>query len=120
MQPLTRLVVVLLIAIWAVVVIQAQGGGAITSNPIPTPIVKRGLAVEIKDLVRLPDTRGMRPADQDVSPSGWARVSYVRDIPDGRRFVNDSRGILYLIDSNNQTHVYVNVASMFPNAVYNR
>ncbi len=48
----------------------------------------------------------IRPADQDVSPSGWARVSYVRDLPDGRRFANDSRGFLYLIDSNNQPHVY--------------
>ena len=70
----------------------------ITSNPIPEPIVKRGIAVEVKDLVRLPDTRGLRPADQDVSPAGWARVSYVRDLPDGRRFANDSRGFLYLID----------------------
>ena len=110
------LVIILLAVIWTVGLIEAQ----ITSNPIPAPIAKRGLAVEIKDLVRLPDTRGMRPADQDVSPSGWARGSYVRDLPDGRRFVNDSRGILYLIDANNQPHVYVNFATLFPNAVYNR
>ncbi len=74
----------------------------ITSNPIPEPIVKRGIAVEVKDLARLPDTRGLRPADQDVCAAAWARVSYVRDLPDGRRFANDSRGFLYLIDSNNQ------------------
>src|SRR5262252_1291900 len=86
----------------------------ITSNPIPEPIVKRGIAVEIKDLVRLPDTRGLRPADQDVAPAGWARVSYVRDSPDGRRFANDSRGFLYLIDGNNQLHVYADVAATFP------
>src|SRR6266702_3103660 len=92
----------------------------ITSNPIPTPIEKHGLAVEIKDLVRLPDTRALRPADQDLSPAGWARVSYVRDLPDGRRFANDSRGFLYLIGSNNQPQVYANVAAVFPNAVYNR
>ena len=71
----------------------------ITSNPIPEPIVKRGIAVEVVDLARLPDTRGIRPADQDVKPAGWARVNYVRDLPDGRRFANDSRGFLYLIDS---------------------
>jgi len=35
----------------------------ITSNPIPAPIKKRGLAVEIVELARLPDTRGIRPAD---------------------------------------------------------
>ena len=57
---------------------------------------------------------------QDVSPAGWARVSYVRDLPDGRRFANDSRGFLYLIGSNNEPQVYANVAAAFPNAVYNR
>src|SRR5688572_17776077 len=76
------LVSVLLVAIWTTGAIQAQ----ITINPIPAPIAKRGLAVEIKDVVRLPDTRGIRSADQDVNPAGWARVSYVRDLPDGRRF----------------------------------
>ena len=100
----------------AVAVVAAQ----ITSNPIPAPIVKRGLQVEIKDLLRLPDTRGMRPIDQDVTPSGWARINFVRDLPDGRRFVNDSRGLLYVIGSNSQPTVYANVAALFPNAVYNR
>ncbi len=94
--------------------------GQITSNPIATPIEKRGLAVEIRDLVRLPDTRGIRPADQDVAPAGWARVSYVRDLPDDRRFANDSRGLLYQLDGNNQPRVYANVAAVFPLAVYNR
>src|SRR5262245_10665208 len=86
----------------------------ITNNPIPEPIVKRGIAVEIKDLARLPDTRGLRPADQDVAPNAWARVSYVRDLPDGRRFANDSRGLLYRIDSNNQPHTYLDVGAIFP------
>jgi hypothetical protein len=83
------LVIVVLLALWTAGAIHAQ-----IANPIPAPIEKRGLAVEIRDVVRLPDTRGLRPADQDVSPAGWARVSYVRDLPDGRRFANDSRGPL--------------------------
>jgi hypothetical protein len=116
MRTAVRLVV-LVVAICVGCVIEAQ----ITSNPIPEPIVKRGLAVQIKDLVRLPDTRAIRAANLDVSPpAGWARVSYVRDLPDGRRFANDSRGFLYLIDSNNQPKVYANVAEAFPRAVYNR
>jgi hypothetical protein len=90
------------------------------ANPIAAPVVKRGLSVEIRDVVRLPDTRGLRPADQDVVPAGWARVSYVRDLPDGRRFANDSRGLLYLLGSNSQPAVYANVAAAFPRAVYNR
>jgi Glucose / Sorbosone dehydrogenase len=92
----------------------------ITSNPIPQPIVKRGIAVEVKDVARLPDTRGLRPADKDVAPEAWARVSYVRELPDGRRFANDSRGFLYLIDSNNQPQVYADLAAMFPLMVVNR
>ena len=67
--------------------------------------------VEIRDVVRLPDTRGMRPLDQDVNPAGWARVQFVRDLPDGRRFANDSRGLLYLLDTNNQPTVYADFAS---------
>ena len=90
------------------------------ADPMPAPVEKRGLMVEIRDVVRLPDTRGMRPADQDVNPAGWARVSYVRDLPDGRRFVNDSRGFLYLLDRNSQPSVYADVAAVFPFAVYNR
>src|SRR5581483_5847194 len=92
----------------------------IASNPIPEPIVKRGIAVEIKDVARLPDTRGLRPGDQDIAPDAWARVSYVRDLPDGRRFANDSRGALYLIDKNNQPQMYLNFAVVYPLAFYKR
>jgi hypothetical protein len=90
----------------------------ITSNPIPQPIVKRGIAVEVKDLARLPDTRGLRPANQDVASGAWARVSYVRDLPDGRRFANDSRGLLYLFDSNNQPQVYADVGAAYCSSRY--
>ena len=109
------LVVAPSVALLAVVAIHAQIG-----NPIPAPVVKRGLSVEIRDVVRLPDTRGLRSAAEDVVPAGWARVSYVRDLPDGRRFANDSRGFLYLLDRNNQPSVYTNVGATFPLAVYNR
>jgi hypothetical protein len=115
-----RRMIVLLLAIWTARAIGQIANNPITSNPIPEPITKHGLEVEIKDLVRLPDTRGIRPLDQDVSPAGWARVSFVRDLPDGRRFANDSRGFLYLIDSNNQPHVYADVGKAIPLAVYNR
>src|SRR5678816_3552025 len=116
MRAPMRLIVALLVTIGSGIPLLGQ----ITSNPLPAPIEKRGLAVQIKDLVRLPDTRGLRPLDQDVSPAGWARISFVRDLPDGRRFANDSRGFLYLLDRSNQTSVYANVGAAFPLAVYNR
>jgi hypothetical protein len=90
------------------------------TNPLAEPIVKRGLSVEIRHVARLPDTRRLRPADQDVAPTAWARVSYVRDLPDGRRFANDSRGLLYAIGANAQPAIYANVAAAFPHGVYNR
>jgi hypothetical protein len=116
MQFRMRLVAVGLLVAWTAGAIQAQ----IVANPIPAPILKRGLAVEITDVRRLPDTRGIRPLGQDVSPAGWARISYVRDLPDRRRFANDSRGVLYLLDANTEPRVYANVAAAFPHAVYNR
>src|SRR5688572_15016421 len=91
----------------------------ITDNPIPAPIAKRGLAVEVRDVVRLPETRNLRPVEQDVTPTGWARVSFVRDAPDGRRFANDSRGFLYIIDGD-RTSLYADVGSVFPQAWYAR
>ena len=116
MRTYLPLVTIPILAFGACCVAEAQ----ITSNPIPEPIVKRGIAVEIRDVARLPDTRELHPADKDVSPSSWARVSYVRDLPDGRRFANDSRGYLYLLDAGNQTHIYADVGAAFPNAVYSR
>jgi hypothetical protein len=89
-------------------------------DPLPERIDKRGLMVEIRDVVRLPRTRGLRPADQDVNPAGWARVSFVRDLPDGRRFANDSRGFLYLLDGGSEPSLYADVAAAFPYAIYNR
>jgi hypothetical protein len=106
----------LIVAACAMVALHAQ----ITSNPIPAPVEKRGLAVEIRDVVRLPDTRGLRPLTDDVNPAGWARVSFVRDGPDGRRFANDSRGRLYLLEGGKQPSVYADVAAAFPFAIYNR
>jgi hypothetical protein len=89
------------------------------TDPIPETIPWHGLAVEIRDVVRLPETRGLRPPEQDVTPAGWARVSYVRELPDGRRFANDQRGFLYRIDTD-RPELYADVAAAFPLTAYNR
>ena len=90
------------------------------SDPIPDPITKRGLTVRIDDGVRLPRTLGQLHASQDVNPAGWARVSFVRDAPDGRRFVNDQRGYLYMLEEGAAPALYADFAAAFPRAVYNR
>jgi hypothetical protein len=97
----------------------AWTAAAQTRDPLPAPVEKRGLMVEVRDVARLPETRRLRPVEQDVTPTGWARVSFVRDLPDGRRFVNDSRGFLYLLDGE-RTSLYADVAAAFPHAYYAR
>jgi hypothetical protein len=105
----------------AVLAAASAAWAQITGNPIPAPIQQGGIAVEVRDLVRLPDTRGLRPLTEDVNPAGWARVSFVRDAPDGRRFANDSRGRLYRLEAGTgEPWVYADVAAAFPFAVYNR
>ena len=111
----TPLVVIVLLALLPARAVDAQ-----IADPLPMSIDKRGLMVEIRDVVRLPKTLGLLHADQDVDAAGWARVSFVRDAPDGRRFANDSRGFLYLLDGNSEPSVYADVAAAFPQTIYNR
>lgn len=96
----------------------AAGVLAQISDPIPGAIEKRGLRVEIRDFARLPDSRGLRPADEDAAPNAWARVSFVRDLPGGRRFANDSRGLLYELDEDNEPSLYLDLTTIFPNSHY--
>ena len=65
------------VAIFLGLVVAGTTHGQI-DDPIPEPVSKRGLAVQIQDLVRLPDSSGLDPA-RERGPVGWARVSYVRD-----------------------------------------
>jgi len=102
----------------AVLVLVALGSSrpahAQLGDPIPAPIPKRGLRIEIKDVVRLPDTRGLRGAGEDSMPAGWARVNFIRELPDGRRFVNDLRGLLYVLDATNRPTGYADLGAAFP------
>ena len=90
------------------------------TDPLPAPVDKKGLTVQIRDVVRLPRTLGLFHPDQDVNPAGWARVSFVHDAPDGRRFANDQRGYLYLLNEDTGPSIYADFVTAFPNTVYNR
>jgi hypothetical protein len=90
----------------------------ITSNPLPDPIEKLGLRVAIEEIARLPRTDNLLPPEQDYQ--GLARVSFVRDIADGRRFANDSRGFLYRLRDGTEPELYLDFHSLFPRAFYNR
>jgi hypothetical protein len=90
----------------------------ITSNPLPDPIEKRGLRVAIEQVARLPRTDDLLPDDQDAA--GYARVSFVRDAPDGRRFANDSRGFLYVLRNGTAPELWLDFHALYPLAFYNR
>jgi hypothetical protein len=109
-----------LLTIVLLVLSLARASDAQIADPLPASVEKRGLMVQIRDVVRLPRTLGHLHPDQDVNPAGWARVSFVRDAPDGRRFANDSRGFLYLLHDDAEPSVYLDFGSLFPLTVYNR
>lgn len=125
-MPLRRLPSTLVLAVFTAALASptaAQTGSdpsPITENPIPEPIEKRGLAVEIRDYVRLPRTLGLLPPEQDVNPAGYARVSFVVDAPDGRRFANDQRGFIYVIDESSEPSLWLDFRPEFPHTLYNR
>ena len=108
----------LVAAVGASAILAASIGFAQVENPIPEPITNRGLRVEVSEVARLPDSRTKHSPERDVDPNAWARVSFVRDLPDGRRFANDSRGGLYLIGADDEPSLYVDVSESFPHGVY--
>lgn len=93
--------------------------GQVTSNPLPARIVSRGLTVEVRDVMRMPDTRAGALSEREFPEPAWARVGYVRDLPDGRRFVSDLRGYLYAV-RDGRCQVYLDVAAEVRALYFNR
>lgn len=92
----------------------------ITANPLPDAIEMGGLAVEIMQLAQLPDTRSLLPEGSDPNPSGIARISFVQDAPDGRRFVNDQRGLIYVLEAGTNPSLYIDLHARFPLTTFDR
>ena len=97
--------------------IQAQ----ITANPIPAPIREDAASRSRSGISSgCPTRAALPPADQDVTPAGWARVSFVRDLA-GRPPLRQRLARLPLPARRQQpAAVYADVARRFPLAVYNR
>lgn len=79
------------------------------NDPIPAPIDLGQLSVRIVDWVQVPNTGG------GALP---ARINHANHPPDGsnRLFVNDQRGVLYVID-NDQISLYLNLNQVLPDAL---
>ena len=113
-RPLARVAMT-----FGAVIVTAPAMAQIT-DPFPEPVEKRGLFVQIAELSRLPHTGDFRPPEQDRNPASWARVSFVRDTRNGRRFANDSRGFLYELDENFTPSLYADVGAALTRVIYNR
>ena len=79
------------------------------SNPIPTPITKQGLRVQLEDVVQFPNSLSTLGSKPDHIPSSRARINFFREAPDGRMFVNDLRGQLYRLDQDLQPQLYLDI-----------
>lgn len=110
----------LLFAMAILALFSTRAVNAQIADPLPAPVEKQGLVVRIQDVVRLPHTGNYRPAAEDRDPATWARVSFVKDLPDGHRFANDSRGFLYQLDADNEPWLYADVGAAFSNVIYSR
>src|SRR3989304_8032 len=80
------------------------------SKPIPQPIVKVNLRFQIDNLVQMPASNGSLGGKSDHTPSARTRINFLRESPDGRVWVNDLRGQLYVLDENFQPQLFVDLA----------
>ncbi|QDS97185.1 PQQ-dependent sugar dehydrogenase [Adhaeretor mobilis] len=95
------------------------------SNPIPGAITKQGLRVEIAELATLPNTENTWGPKGDSRSGDPTRINLARHSPDGRLFVNDLRGQLYVLDDNYQATTYFDIdttnggsRSIFPDSMF--
>ncbi|MGD8324608.1 MAG: hypothetical protein PVF50_09590, partial [Gammaproteobacteria bacterium] len=110
----------LVLATFSPALAQTLDEAPITQNPIPAAVEKGGLAIAITDVARLPFSRTQLPPEDDVNPAGYSRVSFVRDAPDGRRFANDQRGFIWIIEDGAARALYLDTREAFPFTLYNR
>ena len=94
--------------------------GQITSNPIPAPIEKRGLAVQIRDLVRLPDSRGLRPPTRTWRPRAGRASASCAICPTAAASPTTHAAFCTCSTGTTSRASTPNVAAAFPMAVYNR
>jgi glucose/arabinose dehydrogenase len=84
------------------------------SNPVPDPIVTGTVSVGLELIATLPDTQ----ADVSDGRNTNTRINFYRETDDGRRFVNEQRGVLYELDSAGNPTEYANLRDTFTRDIY--
>ncbi len=97
-----------------VVPFSAHLGHAQVSNPVPAPIVQGSVSVGLETIATLPDTQ----ADVNDGRNTNTRINFYRETDDGRRFVNEQRGVLYELDSSGNNTEYANLRDTFTRDIY--
>lgn len=80
-------------------------------DPIPEKPITPGLTLTLEEFAAFPKTDTV-PPPIDSRLVRWARINYLSQLPDGRMFVPDLNGRLYLL-KNGSPHVYLDVGAAF-------
>jgi len=83
-------------------------------NPVPAPIDPGSVSVGLETIAMLPDTR----SDVNDGRNTDTRINFFRETNDGRRFVNEQRGVLYELDSSGNYTEYANLRDTFTRDIY--
>ena len=84
------------------------------SNPVPAPIQAGSVTVGIELIATLPDTQ----SDVNDGRNTDTRINFYRETDDGRRFVNEQRGVLYELDSSGNYTEYANLRNTLPRIIF--
>ena len=84
------------------------------SNPVPAPIQAGSVTVGLELIATLPDTQ----ADVNDGRNTNTRINFYRETDDGRRFVNEQRGVLYELDSSGNYTEYAHLRDTFTRDIY--
>lgn len=80
-------------------------------DPLPEP-VPSNLGLTVEDFAQFPKTEPV-PAPTDPRLMRHARINHLGELPDGRMYVPDLNGKMYLLGDDGVPHLYLDVGATF-------
>ncbi|MCW2903751.1 MAG: hypothetical protein JWO67_6016 [Streptosporangiaceae bacterium] len=81
------------------------------TDPIPEKPIVSGLSLTLHQVATLPKSAPV-PPPTDPRLNRWARINYLGQLPDGRMYVPDLNGKLYMLQ-HGQPHEYLDLSTVF-------